>query len=235
MAENDNDSKPNPAEAFQNLLAKNNNDATALASRLFDENFQYRQQIRELKQSAPKEGSLVLSETDAKEFNKFKQLLSDSKIDFKQAREMVEKFADIEAENQRLAKRDKLRDVQRLGYDLEVLEDRLTKFPTAEITIKKIKDEKDSNKELEVPFVTLDGKESSLDDFGNEHFPKFMPALKVNAEAQPQPKPGNSPDPKPAATQGGWWANYEKKLEERREAKKAQAPSLDAAFGRTNL
>lgn len=194
MAEENQENKPNPAEAFQSLLTKNNNDGVKLASQLFDENFQLRSANRELKKSQPKDGTAILSSEDKQKFDEFNQFLADRKLDLKQVGERLGKASELETENQKLVKRDSYRNVEKLGYDLDVLEEQLAKFPEATLTTKKIKDEKDAGKEREVPFVMLDGKESSLDDFGQERFPKYLPALK-QGEAQTQSKPGNPPPP----------------------------------------
>lgn len=195
MADELNDNKPNPTEAFQNLLKKNNDDALKLASQLFDENFQYREQIRTLKANQPKEGSRVLTADEDKKFQQFLAL----GLEADAIKEAVEKVPALESENQKLQKRDKLRSIERLGYDLDVLEERMASYPNAEFTVKKIKDAQDKSKELEVPFVTLDGKESSLDDFAKENFPKYLPVLKVVAEPQTI-KQGNTYDPPPHVT-----------------------------------
>jgi hypothetical protein len=181
----------NPAEAYTNLLKKHNDDANAVALKLFGENFDYRNEIRELKTKLPKEGSVVLSADEVKVWNAYKDL----GVEPEKIKESLDKLPTLESENVKLTKRDKLREVEMLGYDIEVLEDRMSAFPNAEITVKKTKDAKDATKEDKTPFVSLDGKESSLDDFAKENFPKFVPVLKVNAD---QPAlPGNTADPKP--------------------------------------
>lgn len=188
----DNDNKPNPAEAFQNLLAKNNNDGIKLASQLFDENFTYRTQIRELTGKQPADGATVLSAEEAKEYRQYQQFLTDSKLDLKQIKASLEKMPTLEAENAKLVKRDSLREVAATGWDLELLEKELSAFPDAVTTVKKVKD---GDKEVLTPFITLDGKESSLDDFGKEKFPKLLPVLKVSEQAQT--KTGATYDPPP--------------------------------------
>jgi hypothetical protein len=63
-----------PAAAFQRLLEQNKNDGIAVASKLFDENFRYRGEVRDLKKKVPVEGSVVLSADEAKEWEAFKAL-----------------------------------------------------------------------------------------------------------------------------------------------------------------
>lgn len=222
----DDDNKPNPVEAFQHLLGKYNNDGVKLASQLFDENYQYRNQIRELKDKTPKDGALVLTADEAKQWNAFKDLGQEPK----EIKKSLDKLPDLEKENATLAKRDKLREVETLGYDLEVLEDRMSAFPNAEITVKKIKDEKDATKEVKTPFVTLDGKESSLDDFAKENFAKFLPVLKVSTEAQP-PTNGNTLDPKPSSdTKTGFFDRIREAVKTDTAAPKVD---IDARFGKS--
>lgn len=222
----DNDNKPNPVEAFQNLLGKYNNDGVKLASQLFDENYQYRNQIRDLKATAPKDGSVVLSADDAKLWKSYQEL----GVEPKEIKKALDRMPDLEKENATLVKRDKLREVETLGYDLEVLEDRMSAFPDAEITVKKIKDEKDATKEVKTPFVTLDGKESSLDDFAKANFAKFLPVLKVSTEAQP-PVSGNTLDPKPNGdTKTGFFDRIREAVKTDTAAPKVD---IDSRFGKS--
>lgn len=201
MADDANNPQPqaNPAESFQKLLDKYNNDGVKLASQLFDENFQYRNTIRELKAKEPKDGETLISADDAKTLNAFKQFSDDAELDLKAIKEAVAKVPNLEAENTRLEKRDRLRDVAATGWDLEVLEEKLVAFPDATLTVKTEKDKTDATKETSVPYITTDGKESSLEDFVKEKFPKYLPILKVDAAAKtPEPaKTGNTADPPP--------------------------------------
>ncbi len=192
MAEENNDTnKPNPAEAFQKLLEKNNNDGVKLAAQLHDENFQLRSKMRDLKNNQPKDGAVVLSAEDAAKYKAFQDLgIEASKI-----KEAIDKLPTLETENKKLQKRDALRDVAKFGYKLDVLEEQMGKFPDAVFTIKKQKDAKDITKEVEVPFVSLDGKESSFEEFANQNLASYLPALKVSTEAHTNYIPGNPPPP----------------------------------------
>ncbi len=198
----DNDNKPNPAEAFQKLLAKKDGDGVQLASQLFDENFQLREKNRTLAANQPKDGATVLSADEAKDFKEYKEFIGDSKLDLKQIKEQIGKVSTLETENVRLEKRDKLRDVAALGYDLDVLEERMAAYPNAEFSIKTEKDKTDPKKENKVSYIKLDGKESSLDDFAKENFPKYLPVLKVEAAQTVEKKTGTTDvDPLPTGDQ----------------------------------
>ncbi len=220
MPDENQDNKPNPAEAFQNLLTKNNNDALKLASQLFDENFQLRRDKRELKNTQPKDGAIILSPEEKNRLDEADAFLAEVKLDFNQTKERLGKVSELETENQKLVKRDSYRNVEKLGYDLDVLEEQLAKFPEATLTTKKIKDEKDASKEREVPFVSLDGKESSLDDFGQEKFPKYLTALKQGEAQQQIQKPGNPPPP---AVYGGGDSLFDR-IRKNAEEKKKNSP-----------
>lgn len=219
--ENDNNSgvevKIDTTEAFQNLLAKYNNNGVNLAAQLHDENFQLRKKIRDLKTGIPVSGSLVLSQDEAKQFKAFQDL----GIEPDKAKEAIERSNVLETENKKLAKRDSFRALAKFDYDSDLVEEQMEKFPDAVITIKKQKDKQDSTKEIEVPFVSLDGKESLFEDFGNDKFPKLMPVLKVS-NAAPTYIPGNPPNPQISGNSTGLFDRIRKEAEE----KKKNAPQV---------
>lgn len=225
-----------PATGFQNLLAKKNNDAMALASQLFDENFQLRTKNRELTDKLPKDGSLVLSPDEAKEHKRITQFLTESKLEFKTFKEMVEKFPDLEKTNKELAGMETYRDLADIGLDgsklkLSVLKDQLnSKFPDAVIRFENQKD-KDGN-EAKVAFIkpTADGTESSFTDFAAQNLSDYLPALKVTAE-QTTPIPGNTHDPKPQNTAGGLFDRVRAEVKAN-DAAKAAPVDIDARFGK---
>ena len=210
MAENE----PNPAEAYQNLLKKHNDDANAVALKLFGENFDLRGTIRDLKKSQPTEGAVILTAEEARKWNAFNELGKEPK-DIKAS---LDKLPNLETENQRLSKRDSLRDIAATGWDLELLEQQLEKYPTATVAVKKVKGEKDE--ETPTAFITVDGKESSLEEFGKENFPKLLPVLKVSEPAQT--KTGATYDPNPANPSDSLFENIRKEAEE----KKKNAPKV---------
>jgi hypothetical protein len=220
MADED---KQNPAEAYQKLLDRHDNNAGQLALKLFGENYDLRESNRQLKQQVPADGNVVLSAEDAKKWKAFQDLGKEVK-DIKSA---LEKLPALETENQKLSKRDNLRAVAALGYDFDVLEEQLGKFPNHELATKKIKNDK--GEEVSAPYITIDGKESSLDDFAKENFAKYLPVLKVNTETQPAPK-GNGYDPKPSGNAGGFFDRIRESVKEKADA----APKVDinARFGK---
>lgn len=224
---------PNPAETLQKLLAQKNNDAMALASQLFDENFQLREKNREIKAKLPGDGTLTLSAEEAKEYNKIKTFLTDSKLDLKSIKEMAEKVPTLEKQNKELAGMETMRDLAEVGLEgsklnLNVLKDQLQKFPDAQVTFKTEKD-KDGN-EAKVAYIRTapDATEVSFTDFAKEKFADYLPALKVSAEAPPV-KPGHGPDPSP---NGGTATLFDRIRTQAKEAQVQPKVDIDARFGK---
>jgi hypothetical protein len=225
---------PNPAEAFQALLAKHNNDATAVASKLFDENFTLRSEKRDLKSKLPKDGSVVLTGDDAAEYNAFKAL----NVKAADAKKAIDELPNLQKANKELASMENLRDLAEIGLDgsklkLSVLKDQLARFPDAAISFKSEKDKE--GKEAKVAYIKKDGdsKELSFTEFANAELADYLPSLKVSTEATKQPYTGNFGDPKP---QGGGDSVFDRIRETEKTKNEAAKPQpgmdLDSRFGR---
>ncbi len=61
-------------KAFEQLLAKNNNDSVALASRLWQENYDLREKNRQLATKVPGEDAVVITKDDAKALKAYRDL-----------------------------------------------------------------------------------------------------------------------------------------------------------------
>jgi hypothetical protein len=222
---------PDPAATFQKMLAQKNNDATALASQLFDENFHQRAQIRDLKANAPKEGSMTLSADEAKSFKAYQDLGVEAK-DIKKA---MERLPELEKQNKELASMESLREIADIGLDGEklnvsVLKDLAQhKFPDAAFSFRTEKDK--DGKESKAAFLKTapDATEVSFSEYAAQNLSDYIPALRIAAEQQQQQQPGNTHDPKP---QGGPTSVFDRI----RESVKSQAvtPQVDigARFGK---
>ena len=139
---------PAPAAAgFQAMLNKNNNDAIAVAAKLYDDNFQQREQIRQLTGKVP-EGGLVLTPDQAKDWAVY-QALNMKAADVKKA---IESVATLEQTNRELSTLETLRTVADLGLDgskldVDVLADQLKlKFPDAKFTFRRLRIKKPASK-----------------------------------------------------------------------------------------
>lgn len=223
---------PNPAEGFQSLLAQHKQDGVAVASKLYDENYQLRQKNRELADKQPKDGTVILTSDEAKEWDVLKGLNMKAS-DVKKA---IERASELEKQNKELASMESLREIADLGLEgsklkLSVLKDQLSvKYPDAKITFQTVKDK--DGKEAKVAFIQKTDKDAvtPFADFAKADLADYLPALKVTAEAN-QPAPlGNTQDP-PAAGSSG--TVFDRIRESVKEASKGNAPiDLNARFNR---
>jgi hypothetical protein len=224
-----------PAAAFQRLLDQNKNDGLAVASKLFDENFQLRTKNRDLSAKLPKDGAVVLTDDDAKEWNAFKAL----NVKAADAKKAVESIPALEKQNKELSGMESLRELADLGLDgsklkLSVLKEQLaSKFPDAEIAFRTEKDK--DGKEAKVAYLKKDkdSKEQSFTEFANAELVDYLPSLKVSTEAQQQPYTGNTPDPKPNNTATSVFDRIRDEQKTKNEVAKPQpGMDLNSRFGR---
>lgn len=222
-----------PAAAFQRLLDQHKNDGVAVASKLFDENFQHRTTIRELKAKAPKDGDVVLTGDDVKEWNAFKAL----NVTATDAEKAIKAVPELEKQNKELSGMESFREIAELGLEgsklkLPVLKDLLAKHPDAQITFKSEKDA-DGN-EAKVAYIQKTDKDSAISfaEFAKAEFADYLPSLKVTSEAYTPVPQGNTPDPKP---QGGATSVFDRIREnvKKQGEEKSKPSALDASFGRT--
>jgi hypothetical protein len=221
-----------PAAAFQRLLEQHKNDGVAVASKLFDENFQYRGQIRDLKAKAPKDGDVVLTGDDAKEYQAFKALNAKTE-DLKRA---LDAMPELEKKNKELAGMETVRELAEVGHDgskmkVSVLTDLLAKYPDAKITFKTEKD-KDGN-ETKVAYIQKTDKDpvSAFTEFANTELADYLPSLKVSTEATTTTAvpPGTVADPK---SKGGSASVFDKIREDVKKTSEAPVADIDTRFGR---
>lgn len=220
MADENTEQEFNKEEFVAGIKAKYGGAADVAISVLGEEAKRNRQTIRELKAKLPVDGAVVLSQDEAKQFKAFQDL----GIDSAKAKEAIDRIPALETENKKLVKRDSLRDVAKFGYNLDVLEEQMEKFPDAVFTTKKIKDAKDATKEIAVPYVTHDGKESSFEEFAEEKLASYLPALKVNSEAQTNYKPGI---PQMPSVSGGHDSTFDRIRKDAEEKRKNQSAQTD--------
>lgn len=225
---------PNPAEGFNALLAQHNQNGVAVASKLYDENYQYRQQIRELKDKQPKEGSIVLTADEAKEWETLKTLNMKA-TDVKKA---VDRASELEKQNKELASMEALRELADIGLDgsklkLSVLKDQLgLKYPDAKITFTTTKDK--DGKEVKVASIQKTDKDAvqSFAEFAKAELADYLPALKVSPEANTPIAPGNTQDPPASGGTSSFFDRLKSDLEGERKAAAAPKVDIDARFGR---
>lgn len=174
----------NPNESFERLLERHNNDGINLARELFRENYQLREDRRDLNARVeklqgrlPDEDAVVLAGDDAATWQQYQELGTPEEIG--QSLEQAE--ADREA-RVRLERETTLRDVADAhGYDYDILSDlagELT-FEVREVT------DAEADETRRVAFVTprdagSDGQEARLDQYAEAHWQKYLPVLAPN-------------------------------------------------------
>lgn len=190
---------------LQNLLAKKDGDAMALAAQLLAENAALRDDKRQLKADlataqakAPAEGAIILTGADATAYAALKELgtadelkaLKTERDDFKT------KLETEQANNAKTQRQILLRDVaQAAGFKASVLADRDALTPGLAYEIKEIEAE---GKKVPTPFVKFkDGegeaapvKELALAEFAQQKWADYLPAL--HAESQQANHAGNA-------------------------------------------
>lgn len=160
----------NPTASFQRLLERHNQDALAMAQRLFDENYQYRERIRTLEAQAPAQGSVVLSAEEAGRWAQYQQLGSVETV--QQGLQQRDQF---QGELAGLRRAETLRSVAEVaGYKPGVLGnlDRMAKAEGKDLAFEVR--EVDGKR---VAYVKDGTTETTLTDYANQQWADFLPAL----------------------------------------------------------
>lgn len=174
-----------PLAAFQRLLDRSGSDAASLARQLFDENYRYRDRIRELERSVPAQGAVVLSADDAKLWDAYKQLGAPGDV-VKSLTEGRSLRRDLE-----------LRDVaSAAGYNADVL-----RTLAGELGFE-VKAETKDGKAVQTVYVKgADGQPTPLETYAAAQWAAFMPALRP-AQAAGQAGAPNTGATNPAGSRG---------------------------------
>lgn len=172
-----NDGSDGAKAAFERLLERNNNDAARVAEKLFDENYQYRKEIRQLEQQVPPAGAVVLSADDAGTWQAYQALGKPSEV--KQALEERTKLqGDLVTRDRELL----LRSVaDTAGYKPGVLAslDRLAKAE-GKVLDYVVKDVQTADgKTVKMSYVKEGDKELTLPDYVATNWTDYAPALVV--------------------------------------------------------
>lgn len=199
----DTSATPDLSKAADGLVAKHG-DSTAALKVLLGENHQYRDQIRDLKAKLPKEGSVVLSDDDAKLFARYKTLgdvktLETALSERDQYREESDGF-----------KREKLHaDVAAVAGFKPAVFSRLATTDGLDLAVREAKDK--AGKPVKVAVVVStgdDGKttDTPLVEYAETHWGEFLPALRPDGQivkkptGTPQHRPETPPRPQADGT-----------------------------------
>lgn len=158
-----------PLAAFQNLLNRSS-DAAALARQLFDENYRYREQLRDAQRQVPAQGAVVLTPEQAQAWAAYQQLGAPTEVQT-QVQQAQQLKRDLE-----------LRDVaSAAGYSIEVL-----RTLAGDLAFE-VKDETKDGKAVRTVYVTPQGGQATpLETYASTQWAAFLPALRPQAAAAGQ-------------------------------------------------
>ncbi len=177
----------NAAEAaFKRLLEKNNNDGVRVAEKLFDENYQYRKQIRDLEKQVtdtqgkiPAAGAIILTGDEAATYQAYQAYGKPEEI--KQA---LDERASLQGKLATKERESLLRDVaDTVGYKPTVLAnlDRFARADGKELGYE-IRDAIAADgKPAKAVYVREGDKELSIQDYASTHWTDYMPVLAPQA------------------------------------------------------
>ena len=170
------------AQGLQNLLTRHNNDAMAVVSVLYHDNYQLRDDNRILKGKVPAEGALVLTGDDAKAWTDYQQLGKPDDL-----RKTISDKDRLQGELGTLQRDGVLRDVaDAASYKFNVLKDLDTNAKAKlSYTIKEIEQD---GKKVKAVFVQPEGgQEQALEAYATATWADYLPALRTTAATQTAP------------------------------------------------
>lgn len=172
-----------PSAGFQNLLQRNNNDALAMANRLYDENYQLRQRNRELSGQLPAQGAVVLSVEQAQAWTSYQQLGT--------AQELHQRLTEAQTattELTTLRRSAQLRQVAEIaGYKPSVLGQLAG---DRQFEVKEVEVEVDGTKTTQRAAYVKDGEQlRPIAEYAQAQWADFLPAL-VASQGQSQQQRG---------------------------------------------
>ena len=152
-------------------LAKRYGGLDGALKHLVAENYEYRDEIRQLKGKAPKEGSIVLEGDNVKHWNSYRELGAPTDL-----KKVVEERDGLKKEVGGYQKKEVVGKAAKIaGFEAEVLST-LAANLEIEITSKV-----EGGKTLQSVVVKHDDKTTPLEDFAKANWAAFLPALKPQA------------------------------------------------------
>lgn len=156
--------------AFQRLLDRTKGDGVALAQQLYRENYEYRDQIRALRDRQPPEGALVLTGDAAATHQQYAAL-------GRAPAEVAQALAELETLRAQAAQRARADLVGEAAKAAGLKAPVLARLAGDELPIV-LKDEQRAGKPAKAAYVTVDGKDVPLAEYATKAWPDFLPALK---------------------------------------------------------
>lgn len=175
--------------AFQRLLEKHNNDAARLSEKLFDENFNYRSEIRQLKAQladaagkVPGDGAVVLTGDQAQAWTAYQALGKPEEI-----KQGLDERSQLQGKLTAQERAELLRGIaETTGYKASVLAslDRTAKVEGKSLEFT-LRDQTIDGKPSKVAYVKDGDKETALTEYAASAWADFLPALTVATTQTP--------------------------------------------------
>lgn len=175
-------------QGFQRRLEKHNNDATAFAFELWDDNHNYRRKnaekdakIAELEGKLPKDGQVILTAEQAQQWAAYQALGTPEVV-----KGAVEERGQLQGKLDSLAREKVIRDAAtHAGFDFDVLSERDT-YET-NIGGKKlsyeVREVESNGTKVKTAFIKDGEVEKPLTEYAQEHWAKHLPSLVVKQES----------------------------------------------------
>lgn len=153
--------QPDPTQAFHSLLQRHSDDTRAVAQLLFNENYQYRQELRQAQQQLqtaqgriPGEGSVILDNTQATLWQQYQALGTPEELGQTLRTDLVRQAAEAH------------------GYKASALDTLARNLPL------ELRQEDVDGQTIFVAYV-LQGENNAtrLDQYAQTHWPDFLPSL----------------------------------------------------------
>jgi hypothetical protein len=172
------------AQAFEKLLERKGGDTYATAMMLFEENKKHRDRIADLNDQLPGEGAVVLSASEAKDWEAYKAFGSVSKV-----RQGLDQRDQLQSDVESLHREATLRKVAEVaGFKLTVLAERdeLARARGKDLAFE-VREVEANGVRAQVAFVKEGDVERTLNDYAEEHWVDVLPVLRI----QPQTTQSN--------------------------------------------
>jgi hypothetical protein len=200
---------PLPPEAqpgYQSLIGRYGGSSDAVATLLYNDNYQLRKDKSELEKQVPKEGMVVLSKEEADALQKFREL-----GEFDAVKQGLEERDTYKTAAQEATRNEELRKVaDALKWDFDVFKDLNGLIGEVSYEMKPVTR---GNQSVNVPYVKFKendaDKELTVEDYVSQKKPQYLKALQVDTGPA---RPGNGAGPNPS---GGPNTEAEKEAREK--------------------
>lgn len=156
-------------DAFKKLLEKHGNSESAVAQMLYQDNYKLREQLRDLKDKVPAQGTVAVAEADAQLLESYRKLGEPNAL----TTALTERDQ-LHSELHGLRRDAAIQEAARVsGYRFGVLKHLAA--PDLAFEVKEV--EQDGEKIQSVFVAPKDGQPQSLQQYASEHWADFLPAL----------------------------------------------------------